>query len=703
MKKIYSVLIVLLMAAMSVNTLHAQSSIYDRGDGWAINMDGILYIDKANVCKDYSSADKTPWYSHRNQIKEVWISGYFTIGTHMFEGYKYLTYVGIYNDDDEGSYDIHAYAFKDCPVFEGGTFNACHSIGESAFENCVKMQIMPLGGNIKRIGKNAFKGCKDLNFVYVGRSFITIEESAFEGCSKLNKFDLSYVRKVEQKAFKGCPLGGTVDLSSIETIGDYAFQNCQLSSVRLGADVTSLGSYAFASGIVDGGDLYIESTNPPQLASWTFSNVNYNKVTLHVPSEAKANYSSYPWSDFIPADRESQIYGIWDNATNTLILYYGDPYTIDDENLSIKWEESEAYHNWATKIIIDQSVAMATRTNMMNMFSYFKNVTKIEGLKYLNTSKATTMKYMFNGCGALESIDAEFLNTSEATDLTGMFANCKKLKSIDVSNFDMSKVTTTNSMFYGCLELETIYCSKDWTKMSNITDSKYMFTNCSILEGGHGTDLNTGHLDLSYARPDGGIYTPGYFSKKEGEAHTPLLCTEMGGNGSYDDVVHYQLVTNLYESTGGMLMIFSTNPSSYYDPDGYGVLLVDTREDGYLFVITIDPSSLEDLTGTYEPLSMIYITENGVCRMVACTEASAIISVDEESESYTLVLNLTTEEGEHFDGVLYNLCADVLPPQPVEKMESQKAEIPTTKILRDGHLYLQYNGKTFTATGAEVK
>ena len=155
MKKFYSLLLVLLMAVMSVNTAKA-SAIFDRGDGWWINMDGLLNIDNPSLCQDYSSASETPWYQYKNIIKEVWIVGYFHIGKHMFEGYPSLKYVWIYNDDDKGSYDIHDFAFKDCPLLEGGTFNACHSIGESAFENCTKMELLPLGGNIRTIGK----GCK---------------------------------------------------------------------------------------------------------------------------------------------------------------------------------------------------------------------------------------------------------------------------------------------------------------------------------------------------------------------------------------------------------------------------------------------------------------------------------------------------------------------------------------------------------------
>ena len=518
MKKFYSLLLVLLMAVMSVGTAKA-SAIFDRGDGWWINMDGLLNIDNPSLCQDYSSASETPWYQYKNIIKEVWIDGYFHIGKHMFEGYPSLKYVWIYNNDDEGSYDIHDFAFKDCPLFEGGTFNACHSIGESAFENCTKMELLPLGGNIRTIGKKAFKGCTKLDFVYVGNGLTTIEESAFEGCTTLDRFDLSMVRYINDKAFKDCPLGNAIDLSNIKTIGAYAFQNCGLASVSLGANLTSLGNYAFSSGICSGADLYMNSTNPPTLGSYAFNNVVYSSVTLHVPSSAKANYSGYPWNQFIPAERESEIYGKWDDSNNVLTLYYGDSYTVADARRD--WNESAYICNYATKIVITHSVSMAKPTSAMNMFAYFSNVTKIEGLEYLNTSQVTNMKYMFQGCSSLQSIHAEFLNTSNVTDMTGMFALCSELKSIDVSNFDMSKVTITTGMFSGCTKLEKIQCNKDWSAMSNITTSNNMFYNCTSLVGGWGSPFDASHVNVEYARPDGGIDAPGYFWKAGDTGEAP--------------------------------------------------------------------------------------------------------------------------------------------------------------------------------------
>ena len=43
-----------------------------------------------------------------------------------------------------------------------------------------------------------------------------------------------------------------------------------------------------------------------------------------------------------------------------------------------------------------------------------------------------------------------------------------------------------------------------------------MFYNCTSLVGGAGTTYDEGHINILYARPDGGESHPGYFTKKVG-------------------------------------------------------------------------------------------------------------------------------------------------------------------------------------------
>ena len=93
-----------------------------------------------------------------------------------------------------------------------------------------------------------------------------------------------------------------------------------------------------------------------------------------------------------------------------------------------------------------------------------------------------------------------------------MFQRCEKITSLDLSNFDTSKVTTMGWMFYGCYNLRTIYASDNFVT-NNVTLSTNMFYGDSNLKGGNGTLYNSGYRDKTYARIDT-EETPGYFTLK---------------------------------------------------------------------------------------------------------------------------------------------------------------------------------------------
>ncbi|WP_413132316.1 BspA family leucine-rich repeat surface protein, partial [Enterococcus hirae] len=77
------------------------------------------------------------------------------------------------------------------------------------------------------------------------------------------------------------------------------------------------------------------------------------------------------------------------------------------------------------------------------------NVTEIEGLSQLDTSKVTDMSYMFFGMSSVTSLDVSSFDTSNVTTMSYMFYGMSSVTGLDVSNFDTSKVTTMGYMFKG--------------------------------------------------------------------------------------------------------------------------------------------------------------------------------------------------------------------------------------------------------------
>ena len=109
-------------------------------------------------------------------------------------------------------------------------------------------------------------------------------------------------------------------------------------------------------------------------------------------------------------------------------------------------------------------------TSMTYMFS---SCTAITTIPQLDTSEVTDMSYMFQYCYALTMIPQ--LNTSKVTKMTYMFEGCRKLTMIPQLN--TSKVTTMSYMFKGCTELITI----PQLDMSKVTYVTSMFSDCKKL------------------------------------------------------------------------------------------------------------------------------------------------------------------------------------------------------------------------------
>ena len=274
--------------------------------------------------------------------------------------------------------------------------------------------------------------------------------------------------------------------------------------------------------------------------------------------------------------RERDVYTEFDETTGTLTYYYDanretrtgitELYTPEDHD-ALRFT---GYYKKVTKAVIDPSIKNAPLTSTYSMFYggvsqdpfgiyALENMTEIEGLENLNTSAVTEMESMFFGCYALTQLDLSSFNTSAVTNMNGMFsmcqaltqldlssfntsnvkdfncmfAFCNKLKMIDVSSFDISKATDMRQMFSYCGELTTICCDKDWSSTS--ANSEYMFSTSRKLVGGKGTAYDSNFLDATYARPDGGTASPGYFTA---DTMTGISLTEEGRSQMEDGAIY---------------------------------------------------------------------------------------------------------------------------------------------------------------------
>ena len=162
-------------------------------------------------------------------------------------------------------------------------------------------------------------------------------------------------------------------------------------------------------------------------------------------------------------------------------------------------------------------------TNMSSMFSSCAELTGID-LTNFNTEGVADMSGMFYGCSILESLDLSSFNTTNVTNMQQMFDGCKAITMLDLGSFDTHIVENMKWMFNNCNSLKTIYVGNNWSTVAVESDGGwYVFTDCTSLAGGSGTNYSSLYTAVEYAHIDDGTSNPGYFTdvKYKGKSDEP--------------------------------------------------------------------------------------------------------------------------------------------------------------------------------------
>ena len=172
---------------------------------------------------------------------------------------------------------VKANAFNDADALGEMTIPGI-SIGERAFYDCDQLSVFSMSGNgapaSASIGNEAFKGCEKLESFTPSTNLTTIGASAFENCVKLN---IDY-------DFSTC--------NNLTTIGDNAFAGCSsLTRMRIGSGVTYIGWSAFKN-CTNLSEIVILATEPPFKSSAErppFEGCT-NLKKIYVPNDALQRY-----------------------------------------------------------------------------------------------------------------------------------------------------------------------------------------------------------------------------------------------------------------------------------------------------------------------------------------------------------------------------------------------------------------------------
>ena len=156
----------------------------------------------------------------------------------------------------------------------------------------------------------------------------------------------------------------------------------------------------------------------------------------------------------------------------------------DTEIYDISEEQNDTVRMWLLdedqngqyEVYIGANYRIIANENMTDFFKNFQNCVSIEGLKYLDTSRTTSMDGMFWGCQNLENLDVSNFNTSKVVNMSNLFVNCYKIKKLDVSKWDTSNVELMIDMFRDMVALEEIDVSNfNTSKVRNLSG---MFQDC---------------------------------------------------------------------------------------------------------------------------------------------------------------------------------------------------------------------------------
>ncbi len=143
------------------------------------------------------------------------------------------------------------------------------------------------------------------------------------------------------------------------------------------------------------------------------------------------------------------------------------------------------------KIVFEGNVIAGEDSSYLfgNSGGTWTDLTEIEGLDKLDTSRVTNMSGMFNNTRGLTKLDVSNFDTSNVTNMYAMFNGLFDLTSLDVSNFDTRNVTNMSLMFANVININKFDLSNFDTR--NVTDMSLMFANLRR------SDLDTFSMDLS--------------------------------------------------------------------------------------------------------------------------------------------------------------------------------------------------------------
>ena len=463
-------------------TFYGEGSVY--GDAYELNTDQ----ENPKWC-DFGITGSVTTVVFDDSFKDVRPTSCYK----WFSGFGLLTTIqGIENLNTEEVTNM-SYMFNSCQGLTSldlSNFNTAKVTDMSyMFNGCSGLTSLGLSSfNTAEVENMSymFQFCQGLTSLDLS-SFNTTEVSdmyaMFFVCSGLTSLDLSSFNTEEVTnigyMFGGCSGLTSHDLSSFNTAKvtnmSYMFDTCESLTTIYASDDFKIGDNT--SGL----DMFSNCASLKGKASYSKDNTGIEMANYNTGYFTESNLTPYVK---------------WDASTKVLTFKVANTkeagsgvYDLNEDATAPGWLEN----NNCEKVIFTPSFIHAKPTSCYRWFFNFLQLTKIEGIEYLNTEKVTNMRYMLNNCRELTSLDLSSFNTANVTYMSYMFSGCSGLSSLDLSSFKTANVTNMNYMFNGCSGLTSLDLSSFNT--SKVTNMEGMFGGCSGLTSLDLSSFNTANVE----------------------------------------------------------------------------------------------------------------------------------------------------------------------------------------------------------------
>ena len=297
--------------------------------------------------------------------------------------------------------------------------------------------------SVTSIGDHAFQSCTGLTSVTIPNSVTSIEGSAFEGCTGLISISIpNSVTSIGSSAFSGCTGLTSITIpNSVTSIGSSAFSGCTgLTSATIENGVTYIGSYTFS------GCTGLTSITIP------------NSVTS-IGSSAFSGCTG-----LISVTIPNSVTGIGENTfsdcTGLTAITIGNSITSIERSAfngctsltSVVWNAKSCKDFYENRVPFYDFRTQITSFLLGDSVEYFpayicKGMEKLTSITIPN-SVTTIGKYAFNGCSNLETV-VFGENVQDIGDRA--FSGCQNIYEMTVRATKVPNVTaeSASSDYYG--------------------------------------------------------------------------------------------------------------------------------------------------------------------------------------------------------------------------------------------------------------